>query len=174
METTLATAFGRQVNVLKGEGEEITSVAAKIFINIRTRQIINGMTYFSHFPFLKSINELFIPYSEFYSSYIWIRNASLQLIKERRQQPDSSNSKDFLHLLIEAKADDNEELSSSTTKKTLTDEEIVSICVDFLLAGYETTSNCLAFTAYLLALNTDQQDKLIQSIKDFYEENEVC
>ena len=80
--------------------------------------------------------------------------------------------KDFLQLLIEARADDSEELPSSFSK-TLTNEEILSICVDFLLAGYETTSNCLAYTSYLLALNTDKQDKLCQMIEDYYQENPV-
>ena len=80
--------------------------------------------------------------------------------------------KDFLQLLMEARADDNEELPSSSTK-TLTDKEIATLCVDFLLAGYETTSNCLAYTSYLLAVNTDKQDKLCQMIEDYYQENPV-
>ena len=80
--------------------------------------------------------------------------------------------KDFLQLLMEARADDREELPSSLSK-TLTEVEIVSLCVDFFLAGYETTSNCLAFTSYLLALNTDKQDILCQMIEDYYQENPV-
>ena len=78
----------------------------------------------------------------------------------------------MLQLLIEARADDNEELPFSSSK-TLTDEEIVSLCVSFLLSGYETTSNCLAYTSYLLALNTDKQNKLCQIIEDYYQENPV-
>ena len=31
METILATAFGRQVNVLKGEGDELTEIVAAMF-----------------------------------------------------------------------------------------------------------------------------------------------
>ena len=33
METILAAAFGRQVNVLKGEGDELTEAAAGMFSN---------------------------------------------------------------------------------------------------------------------------------------------
>ena len=33
METILSTAFGRQVNVLKGEGDELTEAAAGLFFN---------------------------------------------------------------------------------------------------------------------------------------------
>ena len=69
---------------------------------------------------------------------------------------------------MEAKAED-----TTPGSKQLTDDEIVSLCITFLLAGYETTSNLLAFTAYLLAMNPDKQDKLIQEIKDYYHKNKV-
>lgn len=60
---------------------------------------------------------------------------------------------------------------SSTT--TMNDEEIVSVCIGFILAGYETTSSLLTYTAYLLALNPNIQDKLCQVIEDYYQENTV-
>ena len=47
----------------------------------------------------------------------------------------------------------------------LTDEEIVAQSVLFLLAGYETSSNALSFTAYFLATNPDVQEKLTQRSK---------
>lgn len=74
--------------------------------------------------------------------------------------------------MIEARAEDIEDLPPSS-KKTLSDEEIVSLSIGFILAGYETTSNCLAFTAYLLAINPDKQDILLQAIEDYLQENEV-
>ena len=39
--------------------------------------------------------------------------------------------------------------------------------------GYESTSNCLAYTSYLLALHPDKQDTLYQEIEKFYQENPV-
>ena len=62
---------------------------------------------------------------------------------------------------------------SSPGSKQLTNDEIVILCIGFLLAGYETTSNVLAFTSYLLAMNPDKQDKLIQEINDYYEDHKV-
>ena len=46
----------------------------------------------------------------------------------------------------------------------LTDAEIVSQCMTFILAGYETTSNALAYTTYCLAVNPDKQEKLLEEI----------
>ena len=37
----------------------------------------------------------------------------------------------------------------------------------FLLAGYETTANALAFTTYLLAHNPDKEAKMIEEIDAF-------
>ena len=42
-----------------------------------------------------------------------------------------------------------------------------------MLAGYDTTSNTLGYTSYLLALNPDKQDKLCADIDAYYEKNEV-
>ena len=104
--------------------------------------------------------------------------------------------KDLLQLLIDASADDiDDELtdpnnhggdsqpssspfypsssSSSHPKKVLSDNEIVTLASLFMAAGYETTSNTLGYTSYLLALNPDKQDKLCADIDAYYEENEV-
>ena len=57
--------------------------------------------------------------------------------------------------------------------KKLTDEEIVSHSITFLLAGYETTANALAYTSYLLALNPEIQQKLQAKIDEYFESNPV-
>lgn len=64
--------------------------------------------------------------------------------------------------------------TSESIEPSTADEEIVSVCIGFILAGYETTSSLLTFTTYLLALNPAVQDKLCQAIEDYYKENEVC
>lgn len=65
-------------------------------------------------------------------------------------------------------------LSKKTSKgRSLTDDEIVSFAVDFLLAGYETTANTLAYTSYLLALNPDTQEKLQSEIDGYFNDKPV-
>ena len=46
METILATAFGRQVNVLKGEGDELTEAAAGLFSGIGIKTFVWIETFF--------------------------------------------------------------------------------------------------------------------------------
>ena len=74
---------------------------------------------------------------------------------------------------MDAKAPEDDDTGSSRDKKTLTDEEIVGLCVDFLLAGYETTKNTMSYVSYLLSLNTEKQDLLCNAIDKYYQDNKV-
>ena len=79
-----------------------------------------------------------------------------------------SQHKDLLQLMIDATAE-----GEGGGGKKLTDEEIVSHSITFLLAGYETTANALAYTSYLLALNPEIQEKLQAKIDEYFESNPV-
>ena len=59
--------------------------------------------------------------------------------------------------------------SPVTKRRKLTDKEIVAHAVTFMLAGYETTANTLAYTSYLLALNPDIQETLQSEIDSYFE-----
>ena len=64
-------------------------------------------------------------------------------------------------------------VKKSNKERKLTDEEIVAHAITFILAGYETTSNTLAYTSYLLALNPDVQEKLQSEIDSYYDNKPV-
>ena len=77
----------------------------------------------------------------------------------------SLQRKDFLQLLLtESKVDDQLKLS---------DADIYASAITFLLAGYETTSNALAYTTYLLALYPEIQERLYKEVKDCDMNSEV-
>ncbi|XP_029910174.1 thromboxane-A synthase-like [Myripristis murdjan] len=62
--------------------------------------------------------------------------------------------------------------AKSSQKRTITDDEIVGQAFIFLLAGYETTSNTLAFICYLLATHPECQRKLQDEVDQFYSRHE--
>ena len=80
---------------------------------------------------------------------------------------------------MEQNKENRDELSSRRParahgkKGILTSEEVVGQAIGFLLAGYETTANTLAFTSYLLALNPDIQEKLQSEIDSYFDDNPV-
>ena len=73
--------------------------------------------------------------------------------------------------MIDASSD--EDGSTPGGSRRLTDKEIVANSITFLLAGYETTSNALAYTSYLLALHPSIQDKLHAEIEEYFQNNPV-
>ena len=74
--------------------------------------------------------------------------------------------KDLLQLMLDAS--DNDE-----TQKGLEAGEIVADSVGFILAGYETTSTALTFATYLLATNSEVQERLANEIHEYFEQNPV-
>ena len=65
------------------------------------------------------------------------------------------------------------EIKKSDKGRKFSDEEIVAHAVTFILAGYETTANTLAYTSYLLALNPDIQEKLQSEIDSYFDDKPV-
>ena len=55
----------------------------------------------------------------------------------------------------------------------MTEKQIASFSIDFLLAGHEATANSFSFISYLLALNPEVQEKLQAEIDNYFEENPV-
>ncbi|XP_037553385.1 thromboxane-A synthase, partial [Nematolebias whitei] len=57
-------------------------------------------------------------------------------------------------------------------KKVITEDEIVGQAFVFLLAGYDTISNTLSFTCYLLALHPECQRKVQEEVDEFFTRHE--
>ena len=49
------------------------------------------------------------------------------------------------------------------------DDEMVAQCLIFLLAGYDTTANGLAFLSFLLATHPEYQEKARQEVDEMIE-----
>ena len=57
--------------------------------------------------------------------------------------------------------------------QVISDQQITAYATDFLLAGYDTTSNLLSYTSYLLALHPEVQERLQSEIDGYLEDNPV-
>lgn len=91
-----------------------------------------------------------------------------------RKETDAKRN-DFIQLMLTAQqhgADDvveDEETKLNhkvDAKHVLDDDTIVANSVIFIVAGHDTTSTLLSFTALMLAKHPDIQDRLIQEIKE--------
>ena len=99
-------------------------------------------------------------------------------IDVRRAQMQSGNAvnhADMVHLMLEASENKDESTTEDAKnghgevqKKYLSEDEMIGNSFVFLLAGFETTANCLGFTAYLLAKYPDIQQRLYEEIIELF------
>ncbi|XP_059611831.1 uncharacterized protein LOC132258517 [Phlebotomus argentipes] len=87
---------------------------------------------------------------------------------------------DMINLLIQArkgklKYEDEEDrkegfsFGEAIHHSKLADDDLTAQCLIFFLAGFETTSTCMCFTAYELAVNPEVQKKLLAEVDDMNE-----
>ena len=92
------------------------------------------------------------------------KKVASEILQQRIKTGPTGRQLDLMHLMLTANEDSAEKGSSK-----LTDEQINGRCQIFLFAGYETSSNTLAYITYQLALKQNVrfiQDKLRQEIKE--------
>lgn len=157
LEVILSTAFGVDAKVQLGENTEMLEKAKAIF------KVPNIFRQMARLPFGNYLLRLMIRLSGTEPNYF--QGVVREIIKSRRQQGPSAR-KDLLQLMMNA----NDETTVEGVSR-LSDDEIEAQSIIFLLAGYETSSNTLAFTLYYLAVNPDVQDTLRKEISEALESN---
>lgn len=94
METILAIAFGRTVNLQKGEADELTLAAQGIFRNAEKDTFPLARTILSNFPFLIGFLRWRLSTNlELMKPQIVLYETALSLVKARREETRSSASK---------------------------------------------------------------------------------
>jgi len=114
-------------------------------------------------------------FSKFGEAEQWLINGLVRVVDERRKIFKTNPSVDFLQLLLEQQEEERMNEKSSTGKKVtpLSDNAIIGNAFVFLLAGYETTSTALGFTAWLLAKHRDVQERLQKEIDEKLNEGDL-
>ncbi|KAF7240555.1 Thromboxane-A synthase [Varanus komodoensis] len=121
-----------------------------------------------------------------------LRSAADALLREPSVNEIRRRRRDFLQLMLDARGsfDDivmehfdtvnqadscNQKSKTAASKapakkqqKMLSDDEIAGQASLFLIAGYETTNSTLSFATYLLAINPECQEKLLQEVDGFF------
>ncbi|GMT22203.1 hypothetical protein PFISCL1PPCAC_13500, partial [Pristionchus fissidentatus] len=116
-----------------------------------------------------------LPYKPPFFVLMELLRANVEQRKKERSENGKDTSGDFIDLFLDAEVDVSEVQfgEESDNAKKLSSDEIVGQCFIFLLAGFDTTSNSLAYTTHFLANHKDVQRKLIEEIDGFLLENET-
>nr|UOU03277.1 cytochrome P450 3044A1/2 [Brachionus rubens] len=171
--------FGVSTNSINDPNTEILYHAQQIFKNsISFDPKILLIFFFPEFSGYLSRKKMI----EFFpnKSLQFFENFTNEVIKRRKNKLEKRD--DFIQNILEhevtsdsdetkPKETDHEHLDgeklykwNSSLKKTLTNKEILSQSILFLLAGYETTAQTLCFISYNLAMNPNYQTQLCEEV----------
>ena len=156
LEVILHTAFGVQTDIQNEKESQLLERAKEVF---RTPVIVNILRRFPLGVYLLRLLNIALGKEGYFEK------VASDFINKRRQSR-LTGRQDLLYLMLTA----NEGMAEEGFSK-LTDEEIVGQCVIFLFAGYETSSNTLAFITYYLATHQDVQNKLREEIQEAVKSN---
>ncbi|KAK0420383.1 hypothetical protein QR680_014649 [Steinernema hermaphroditum] len=98
---------------------------------------------------------------------------------EREEVDEFGNARvDFIDLFLDVEADsidekDQFDRSGQKVEKKMTISEVVSQCLVFLLAGFDTTANSLAYASFCLAKSPEVQRRVQEEIDEFCVDSEV-
>ncbi|XP_070568647.1 cytochrome P450 3A9-like [Ptychodera flava] len=177
MDCIARTAFGLEVDSQNNPDDPFVTNIKNVFnFNLLNPAILLLILFPSSHRLLEMFNFNIFPKKtiEFFSE------VTEQAMKFRQSETEDTKHVDFLQLMMNAHKEndalelpDDEQLADKDIgyfkERGFTNQEILSNAFLFFTAGYETTSSCLACSAYLLAVNPDAQDKLIAEIDSVME-----
>ncbi|TKR78194.1 hypothetical protein L596_019044 [Steinernema carpocapsae] len=182
LDVILRIAFGQKESEI-GEHEDVLKAAKAVF----ARDGVTGIAKLGDVvPALRPVIRGGLKLSSSFTNLpINFLVRHLEAIVNQRKEDrasgahDPKTEMDFIDTFLDAET--NEEIGDRfgdleqmpKVQKKLHAGEIVSQCVLFLLAGYDTTANTLAFAAHSLALNPDVQKKVQEEIDDVCPDSEV-
>uniref|UniRef100_A0A8C7J3B5 Thromboxane-A synthase n=1 Tax=Oncorhynchus kisutch TaxID=8019 RepID=A0A8C7J3B5_ONCKI len=160
MDVIASVAFGIQVDSQKDPDDQFVHHAWKFFPFSFFRPI---MFVFFAFPFLAPLARV-IPNKRRDEMNNFFINCIQKIIRQRDEQPVEERRRDFLQLTLDTRSTKEcvslehfdvvnhspNRRSVQTQKRMMSEDKIVGQAFVFFLSGYETSSNTLAFTCYLL------------------------
>ena len=156
LEVILSTAFGVETDIQNDKESLLYRNVKELF---RTPWIMDILRRFPFGIFLLRI------LAQIMRTPRYFEKVASEILQQRRKCGPTGRQ-DLMHLMLTTNEDSTEKGLSK-----LTDEEIIGQCQIFLFAGYETSSNTLAYITYQLALNQNVQDKLREEIKEAVKRN---
>nr|ATW72306.1 cytochrome p450 CYP3045C15 [Brachionus calyciflorus] len=179
MDSIWNCAFGIDINIQYEKENEYFYKSEEIF---RSFAHLNLFTYLADYfhEFRAIIVDFLILTQRVLSIFIdsnklqavfWLRYKVRELVELRKRNgPLANRKKDYIQLLLDA----NEQFQNEKTtdqneiKKYLTQDEVHSGLMLFMLAGYETTSNTLTNASFVLVTHPKEQMKLYEEITSHF------
>ncbi|XP_032826367.1 cytochrome P450 3A8-like [Petromyzon marinus] len=164
MDVIASSAFSTDVDSQTNPNDPFV-INAKLLFKLNFASPLFAVILF--FPFLISPLER-LGVTLFDKKAIHFFHKIVQQMKNKRQKGLNDMGRvDFLQQMVNAQLSENTSNGNegnAPAEKYLTDGELESQAVLFLMAGYDNTSTSITFLAYCLACNPDVQTKVQQEI----------
>lgn len=145
LDVILLTAFGIKTDIQTDPQNSVTKEARKLFRRLWLTP------YLSIFPCSSLLRRIIAFFRQGLAFFV---GAATEIFEERKKYATEGRN-DLIQLLLTA----HDEPAAQGVSK-LSDDEVIAQLITFLLAGYQTSSSTLAFTAYHLAMDSDVQERL--------------
>lgn len=171
-------AFGLQVESLKSRDNEFYTMGKQMmnFNRLIVLLRVMGLRFFPSLMIKMGVDIVDREQNQYFS----------KIIKEavRTRESHGIVRPDMIHLLMQARKGtlkhqqetteatagfatvEESAVGKTAITKTMTEPEFIAQCLIFFLAGFDTVSTGMVFTAYELAMNPDIQQKLYEEIAE--------
>ncbi|XP_053133096.1 cytochrome P450 3A29-like isoform X2 [Hemicordylus capensis] len=161
MDVVASTSFSVDIDSLNKPNDPfVLNVKKFLKFNLLNPFLLLSVIFPFFIPMLEKLRIGLVP-----NSVINYFIGVVKKIKEDRQRNDHVNRVDFMQLMIDAQISGNTS-DGENSYKALTDKEILTQAILFILAGYETTGSSLSFLSYCLATHPDVQHRLQEEIDE--------
>jgi cytochrome P450 len=172
LEVSVLAVLGQEVWLQRGEASDF-KVMMELGYNINHgRNVLRHLYYMPsdmfisyHFPWLVKAIYWLRP-GWYLSAFRSLKTIILDCIRDRREKAKSQQlqEKSVLDVIVAA--------SETEENGQLSDIQILSHCLNFLFAAYDTTSLTLTCASHLLATNTHVQNKLCALLDDYWSQHQ--
>lgn len=145
LDVILSTAFGIKTDIQTDPHNPVIKRAARVFSGLWLKP------YLQIFPLNSLIRKVIAFFRQEVSFFL---DAAAEIVEERKKFGTKGRN-DLLQLILAA----HDEHAGQGVSR-FSDDEIKAQLITWLLAGFQTSSNTLAFTAYHLAMDADVQERL--------------
>ncbi|XP_066961972.1 cytochrome P450 3A41-like [Macrobrachium rosenbergii] len=157
IDTIASCAFGLECNSFEDE-DAVFPAKVQPFLAAGVLRMLK-VAVVTVVPFISR----FIGMELFPEEKFFFQQVAEETIAARRK---GAKRGDFLDLLLEAQASEENSPDDQTKAKILDDITVISQSVMFIIVGYDTTATTIAIASYLLSKNPDVQQRLRQELQE--------
>ncbi|XP_064402406.1 cytochrome P450 3A4-like [Halichondria panicea] len=160
MEGTVSMVFGDMGDSHNKEKKIFVKCAKELWGAVDETTVTLLWFTLGHFPWMGKVIGLLMTFTSKGQYYRDLYRACSKMVTDT--STTVKKNKTIIQLLLEAEVEEN------GGSRKMTNKEIVSQLITFLMAGLETVSTTVSCTAYLLALNPDVQQKAHEKIEAYF------